>query len=68
MKVLGYIVAVFGVLMLVSGVNLARTKYNLHSSDDFTQFLGGIAFSLLILAGGIALVRRSKPPGSGPNS
>jgi hypothetical protein len=68
MKVVGYIVAVFGVLMLVSSANLARTKYNLQSSDDFQQFCGGLAVSVLILAGGIVLIRRSKPPGSGPYS
>jgi hypothetical protein len=50
--------------MLVSGVNLARTEYDLHSSHDLSKFLGGVAFSLLILASGIVLIRKSTPPGS----
>jgi hypothetical protein len=65
MKVVGYIVAAFGVLMLVSSANLARTEYDFQSSHDVSKFCGGLAASVLILAGGIVLIRRSKPPGSG---
>lgn len=61
---IGYVLAAFGLLMLVSGVNLARTQYDLHSSHDLSKFLGGVAFSLLILASGIVLIRKLTPPGS----
>jgi hypothetical protein len=60
MKVMGYILLVFAVLMFVSSAKLATTKYDLRSTDDFSQFMGGLVFAILVLAGGIYLIRKSK--------
>lgn len=60
MKALGYILLVFGMMMIVSGINLSRTTYDLSSTHDFQKFMGGVIFSILLLAGGIHLIRKPK--------
>ncbi len=46
--------------MLVSGVNLAFTKYDFHSSHDLSKFFGGLGVSALILLGGVAMIIKSR--------
>ena len=58
MKTLGIVVIVFGVLMFLSGINLAVTEYDLSSSHDISVCVGGFAFATIVLAGGIALFKR----------
>jgi hypothetical protein len=62
MKVTGIALAVLGGLMILSGLNLGVTKYDLHSSHDISKFTGGLAISVMILAGGILLIRKSNRP------
>ena len=49
--------------MVLSGLNLALTKYDLHSSHDLSKLFGGLAVSALILLGGVAMILKagSKP-------
>ena len=63
MKVAGIVLAVVGGLMVLSGLNLALTKYDLHSSHDLSTLFGGLAVSALILLGGVAMILKagSKP-------
>ena len=62
-KTTGIVMTVIGGLMTLSGLNLAVTKYNLSSSHDLSVFLGGLGFSLLILAGGVAILLNSRNKG-----
>jgi hypothetical protein len=55
MKVAGVIVAVFGGLMVLSGLNLALTKYDLSSSHDLSEFLGAMGVSIVIIVVGLVL-------------
>jgi hypothetical protein len=57
-KDLGIVLIAIGGLMLLSGINLALTKYNLSSSDDLSKCIGGGAVSLGILTTGIFLFTR----------
>ncbi len=60
MKIVGILLTVFGVLMLLSSLNLARTQYNMHDSHDLSKFGGGLAISILILAVGVNTVRKNR--------
>ena len=59
MRVAGIVVAVLGGLMVVSGLSLALTKYDLNSSHDVSKLFGGLGFSALILLGGTAMIIKS---------
>ncbi len=60
MKIAGIVLAVLGGLMILSGLNLARTQYDLGSSHDLSKFTSSLALSTLILLGGIVLIRKSR--------
>jgi membrane associated rhomboid family serine protease len=60
LKILGGALIVFGVLMFISAVNLALTKYDLHTSLGVSGALGGFVGALLITAGGLALFKRGQ--------
>ena len=62
MKIAGVIVLVFGCLLLVSATNLTLRHYDLSTSDGFSQAMGGFAFALVVIAGGIASYKRGTPP------
>ena len=56
MKAGGIVLIVLGSLMILSSINLAFTKYHLSDQHDLSKFLGGTAFSVLLLAVGIRLL------------
>ncbi len=60
MRNLGEILASFGTFMLLSGLRLGFTKYQLDREQDLSMFLGGVGFSLLVLAVGFSLIRKAK--------
>jgi hypothetical protein len=43
--------------MILSSLKLALTKYDFHNTHDISQFAGGLAISVFILVGGIALIK-----------
>ncbi len=59
MKVAGIVLAVLGGLMILSGLNLALTKYDLNSSHDQSKLFGSLGFSALLLVAGIVLIKKS---------
>lgn len=61
MKVAGIVLTVLGGLMVLSGLNLALTKYNLNSSHDLSKLFGSLGVSALILIGGVAMIIKSGP-------
>ncbi|GMU83156.1 MAG: hypothetical protein AMXMBFR47_30270 [Planctomycetota bacterium] len=60
MRNLGEILASFGTFMLLSGLRLGFTKYQLDREQDLSMFLGGVGFSLLVVAVGFSLIRKAK--------
>ena len=62
MKAAGVIVLIFGCLLFVSATNLAIRRYDLSTSDGFSQAMGGFVFAILVVAGGIALYKRGTRP------
>lgn len=60
MRNLGEILASFGTFMLLSGLRLGFTKYQLDREQDLSMFLGGVGFSLLVVAAGFSLIRKAK--------
>ena len=63
MKVFGIVLSVFGGLMVLSAVNLARLgKFNLSTTEGIQQFVGGAAFGVLLVALGLWLAKRKRPP------
>ena len=60
MKALGYALAILGGLMILSGISLGFTKYDFHKTDDISQFVGGLAISLFLFVGGIALINKAE--------
>jgi hypothetical protein len=60
MNTVGFILAVVGGLMVLSSIRLGLTTYDLHSSHDLSKFCGGLGVSVLILLGGIVLMKKSK--------
>ena len=56
MKVAGIVLTVLGGMMVVSGVKVALTEYDLTSSHDLSKSLGAMGISALILLSGIALI------------
>jgi uncharacterized membrane protein SirB2 len=63
MKILGIVVSVFGGLMVLSGINLARLgKFDLSTTAGLQQFVGGVAFGIILVAVGLAMANRKKSP------
>ncbi len=60
MKIAGIVLAILGGLMILSGLNLALTQYDLSSSHDQSKFFGGLGVAALILLGGVALIKKSR--------
>jgi hypothetical protein len=61
MMILGIVVSVFGGLMVLSGINLARLgKFDLSTTAGMQQFVGGVAFGIILVAVGLALANRKK--------
>jgi hypothetical protein len=62
MKALGIVLSVFGGLMVLSGINLVRLgKFDLSPTEGLQQFVGGVAFGIILVAVGLALANRKKP-------
>jgi len=62
MKALGIVVSVFGGLMVLSGINLARLgKFDLSTTEGFQKFVGGVAFGIILVAVGMVMANRKKP-------
>ena len=59
MKTAGIVATAIGGLLTLSSLQLAVTKYDLSSSHDLSQCLGGLGFSVLILAVGITMWLKS---------
>lgn len=65
MKIAGILFTALGALMLLSGVNVAVTQYDLSDSHDLGKFIGSAAVSTVLLALGLMLLGKSrKPPSS----
>jgi len=63
MKILGIVVSVFGGLMVLSCLNLARLgKFDLSTTEGLQQFVGGVAFGIILVAVGLAMANRKKSP------
>ncbi len=60
MRNLGEILATIGTFMVFAGFRLAFTKYQLTRVHDMSMFLGGVGFSLFILALAFSLIRKAK--------
>jgi hypothetical protein len=61
MKVLGIAVSVFCGLMVLSGIDLARLgKFDVSTTADTQQFVGRVAFGIILLAVGLAMADRKK--------
>jgi hypothetical protein len=56
MKIAGIIMLCLGGLMILSGINLGLTKYDLSNSHDLSKFLGGLSVSSLIAIVGLAFL------------
>jgi hypothetical protein len=68
MKALGIVVSVFGGLMVLSGVNLARLgKFDLSTTAGVQQFIGGVAFGVILIAVGAVMANRKKPSSKSAN-
>jgi hypothetical protein len=59
MKVVGIALTILGGLMVLSGLNLAFTKYDLNSSHDQSKFFGSFGLSALVVVAGIILIKKS---------
>ena len=59
MKVAGIVLAVLGGLMILSGLHLALTKYDLNSSHDQSKLFGSLGVAALVLVGGLVLIKKS---------
>jgi hypothetical protein len=60
-RIVGIVLTVVGTLFALVGLSLGFTKYDLRSSDELTQFLGGVVcWGLVGLAGVILIVRGGK--------
>jgi uncharacterized membrane protein len=55
MKTAGMVIALAGVLLVLVGLSLGVTKYDLHSPRDLRQFLGGVVGWGLVAVVGIIL-------------
>lgn len=63
MKIVRIVVSVFGGLMVLSGINLACLgKFDLSTTDGLQQFVGGLAFGIILVAVGLAMANRKKSP------
>ncbi len=60
MKAAGIVLTIVGALMLLSGVNLALTKYDLKSSHDLSKLFGSLGVSAIVLLGGVAMIIKSR--------
>jgi hypothetical protein len=58
MKVAGMALSVLGGLMVLSALRLALTTYDLNSSHDVSKLFGGFGIAVLVLAGGVLLMRK----------
>jgi len=68
MKALGIVVSVFGGLMVLSGINLARLgKFDLSTTKGIQEFVGGVAFGIILVAAGMAMANRKKPSSKSAN-
>jgi hypothetical protein len=59
MNVIGMVLTALGGLMVLSAIRLAITTYDLNSSDDVSKLFGGFGISVLVLAGGVMLMRKA---------
>ena len=59
MRVVGYVLTVFGCLLVLSALNNGARLYDLSSRHDLSKFAGGLGFSILILVGGLAMLKKS---------
>ena len=60
MRVVGYVLTVFGCLLVLSALNNGARLYDLSSRHDLSKFAGGLGFSILILVGGLAMLKKSR--------
>lgn len=61
MRIGGILLAILGGLMVLSGLHLALTKYDLGSSHDMSKLAGSLSISLLMLVGGVAMAMKADP-------
>ncbi|QDU75260.1 hypothetical protein Pan97_22900 [Bremerella volcania] len=52
MKTLGIVLVIIGGLMVMSGLRLALTEYDLSDTNDISKASGGIGFSVAMIAVG----------------
>jgi hypothetical protein len=60
MKAAGIVLTIVGALMLLSGVNLALTKYDLKSSHGLSMLFGGVGLSAIVLLGGVVMINKAR--------
>jgi hypothetical protein len=59
-KITGIILTVVGGLLVLSGLNVALTQYNLSDSHDVSKAFGGLGVAVVILAIGVSLLVKSR--------
>jgi hypothetical protein len=57
MKNTGIVLLCLGGAMMVGGLNVAFTKYDLTNSHDLSKFFGALGISCLIMVVGLILLR-----------
>ncbi|MBX3433502.1 MAG: hypothetical protein KF847_09290 [Pirellulales bacterium] len=60
MKVDGKTLTAIGGLLVLSNVSLAIAEYDMNSSHDLSKFAGGLGLAVLVLLGGVLLIRKDK--------
>lgn len=60
MRITGYFLVAIGSLRLLGTLARGLRFYDLSSARDLTQLAGGVGFALLLLIGGLALLKRTR--------
>ncbi len=66
--VVGVLVILFGVMIAIIVLNLGFTKYDLNSSHDLIKHFVGIGLTVLVILGGIVLIKSRSDEGKGPGA
>lgn len=60
MRVAGYALTAIGCLMVMGALSNGVRLYDLNSRHDLSKFAGGLGFSILVLVGGLSMLKKSR--------
>lgn len=60
MRVAGIAMLAVSACLLLGGLNVALTQYDLGSAHDVSKFCGGLSFASLLAAVGVVLIRKAR--------